>query len=818
MSEEKRANVLVRLWRGFKHGCGRAKHWYKGLYHHRPWWVKTLALLCTLLVAFVLYLLAVDFNFLWLFGKSPSTDAIMHPRTPEASYVYSADGQVIGKYFDENRTPVPFDSINPQFFTMLVDTEDERFYSHHGIDFGGFFAAAKDMVLHGKPRGASTISQQLVKNMFRTRSEYGNGLLGRIPGLKLLIQKSKEWIVAVKLEMYYSKQEILEMYANTVDFGSNAYGIKTAAHTYFNKTPLTLNLQECAVLVGLLKATSTYNPRINPKNSLRRRNTVLEIMRDHNHLAAATCDSLKQQPIELHYTTETSYGGTAPYFKHAVAMELQDWCKAGDHDLDRDGLKIYTTIDTRIQAYAEQAVVERMRLVQQQFRRHWGNSDCWMDENYQIIPNFVEDKARNTDAYKELLARYPNNLDSVNYYMNVPHRVHLFDYDNDSLYMDISSMDSIRYMLHFMHAGFIAMDPHNGHVMAWVGDVDYNTWKYDKAKAKHQPGSTFKLFVYATAMERGLAPCDRQLDAYIDTLVYDKNLHEMQHWRPTNADGHFSGRMMSLREAFARSINSVTVRTSQVVGVSEIAEVARNMGILSPLEVTPALALGASDVDLLELVNAYSTVVDDGMQHKPVLVTRIVDRNGVEIYRAPEDSQRALKYRSAFYLQQMLMACRTDAGSTGMSLNAFVTRPLYDTDLGGKTGTSNRHADAWFVAVTPNLVCGAWVGGEYRQIHFRTGALGQGNKTALPICGRFLQLLLSDPQFQHLHARFGAPKEPIPESSYQGCGAYYEQDTTDYALADSLLLDSLNAALFEDDLNRLQEEEPEIIEEPDSTL
>ena len=766
MNDKKKGNIITRNWHRFK-------VWYKGLYRGRPWWAKTLAALATFIVLFLVYLIAVDVNLLWLFGKSPSTYSIMHPRNPEASYLYSADGQTIGKYYDENRTPVPYDSINPQFFKVLIDTEDERFYSHHGIDFSGLGAALKDMVLHGRPRGASTITQQLVKNMFRTRSDYSTGLLGYIPGVKMLIMKSKEWIIATKLELFYNKEEILEMYANTVDFGSNAFGIKTAANTYFKTTPRDLKLEESAVLVGLLKATSTYNPRINPKNSLRRRNVVLMNMVERNDLTKEQYDSVSSLPIDLKYTLEANYDGVAPYFREAVAREIEDIAKAHDLklDLERDGLKIYTTLDSKMQEYAEQAVSEKMRIVQENFCRHWGTQDCWLDENNQPIANFVEDKARNTPIYHELLARFPNDLDSVNYYMNQPHMVHLFDYENDSLYMEMSSMDSVRYMLHFMHCGFIAMEPGNGHVKAWVGDVDFDTWKYDKVRAKHQPGSTFKLFVYAMAMELGLVPCDRRPDEYIDTLVYNEEKQEMEHWRPTNANGTFTGADMTLRAAFAQSINSVTVRVGNEVGFSEIAQLARKMGINSPMEAKPALSLGASDVDLMELVNSYCTVVNDGIMHDPVIVTRIVDRDGKEIYRAPDHSQQAMSYRSAWLMQQMLMACRTDAGGTAMALNGYITRPLYDVDLGGKTGTSNRHADAWFVAVSPGLVCGSWVGGEYRQIHFRWGALGQGSRTALPICGRFLQLVLSDPQFQRYHKRFAPCREPIDAELYSGCSA-----------------------------------------------
>ncbi len=793
---------IVRSW------LHRFKVWYKGLYKGRPWYTRALIVLATAVVCFILFLISVDINLLWLFGKSPSTHSIMNPPTLEASYIYSADGVEIGKYFDENRTLVKYDEINPEFFTALIATEDERFYSHHGIDFSGLAAAAKDMLLHGRPRGASTITQQLVKNMFRMRTskEYSTGLLGYIPGVKMLIVKSKEWIIATKLELWYSKQEILEMYANTVDFGSNAYGIKTAAKTYFDTTPAQLKMQECAVLVGLLKATSTYNPRLNPKNSLKRRNVVLNGMRDQGKITAAQCDSLKALPIELHYTEDNAYAGQALYFKQEVARQLEKWCQETGHELNTSGLKIYTTIDTRMQRYAEQAVSEKMRIVQQNFKEHWGDRDCWVDDKGQVIANFVEEKAQQTDVYKSLLARFPNNIDSVDYYMNKPHRVHLFDYDNDSLYMDMSPMDSVRYMLHFMHTGFVAIEPGTGHVKAWVGDVDFDTWKYDNVHAQHQPGSTFKLFVYSAAMEHGMAPCIHRRDSYFDTVVLNRKTMEMEHWRPSNANGRFSGADMTLRAAFAQSTNSVAVRVALDVGLPIVESTAHDMGIESELDPTPAMALGASDVNLLELVNSYATIAADGMKHEPVLVTRILDRDGNEVYSAPSETTSAVSYRTAFLMQQMLMASRTDAGGTSQAINSYITPSMTDTDFGGKTGTSNRNADAWFVCVTPKLVCGAWVGGQYRQIHFRTGALGQGSRAALPICGAFIQRVFGDRAFRQYHKRWGAPKQYISPALYADCYAVIEPDSL---AVDSLAIDSLT-------LNEPATDEPST-EQPDTT-
>ena len=738
--------------------------WYKGQFKGRPWWYKTIAGIVSFFVFLIVYFTAVNLNFLWLFGKSPTIHSIMHPETSQASELYSEDGQLIGKYFNENRTPVKYGEINPVFFHALIDTEDERFYHHHGIDFKGLFAAAKDM-MRGHARGASTITQQLVKNMFRVRTQYSTGLLGYIPGLRILIMKSKEWVLAVELEIFYNKDEILTMYANTVDFGSNAYGIKTAAKTYFNTTPDKLTATQSAILVGLLKATSYYNPRTNPENSLKRRNVVLDNMQSHGHMSAAQCESLKQTPIELNFKVETAYDGKALYFREAVADYLKQWCKDNGIDLYSAGLKIYTTLNLKMQEYAEKALVKQMKNVQRNFRNHWGNEDPWRDENHNVIPNFIENLAKRTAQYKELEQKYGVNSDSINFYLNQKHKVKLFDYDGEKE-EEMSTMDSIRYMVKFMHAGLVAMEPQSGHVKAWVGDIDFKSWKYDKVTAMRQPGSTFKLFVYTEAMNRGITPCDRRRDEYFAMDVYDSKKKEMVRWTPTNANGNFSGDSVPLLSAFAQSINSIAVRLGQEVGISNIIKTAHAMGIKSPLDDTPSLALGASDVNLLELVDAYSTIADDGRQRDPVLVTKIVDRRGNVIYTAPEESHQAIPYRSAFLMQKMLQGGLNLAGGTSMPLGGYVGPYRKTTDFGGKTGTSNNHSDAWFVGVTPGLVAGAWVGGEYRSIHFRTGALGQGSRTALPIVGYFMQSVFGDSQFSKYQRKFGAAKENISSSCY----------------------------------------------------
>ena len=775
--------------------------WYKNLYIGQPTWRKALVGFASCIVAFFLYLGAVDINFLWLFGKSPGYfSGICDPQTSQASEIYSADGVLIGKFFNENRSPVSYEEVCPDFFKALIDTEDERFYKHFGIDPIGLFGAVKDAVMRHEGRGASTITQQLAKNMFRVRSQYSTGLLGKVPGLRILIVKSKEWIIALKLESVYSKKEILTMYANTVDFGSNAYGIKTAAKTYFNKSPKQLTTDQAAVLVGMLKATTYYNPKSHPENSLARRNTVLNNMVIHGDLSRSQYEEYSKQPIKLDYKVEDNYDGQATYFRNAVAEACDSLLRGGDDekapDLYTSGLKIYTTIDTRMQKYAEQAAIKQMRIIQRNFNNHWGKEEPWQDEHHNVIPGFIEGIAKRQPFYKALVDKYGDNVDSINYYLNKPHMVKLFDYEKGEIEKEMSSLDSIRYMVRFMHCGMVAMEPQTGAVKAWVGDIDFKHWKYDKVEAERQPGSTFKLFVYTEAMNQGLTPCDKRRDEFFSMDVFDKKKNEMVRWTPTNANGTFSGDSMPLKSAFARSINSVAVRLGQEMGIKRIIATAQAMGIVSPLDDTPSLALGSSDVKLLELVNGYCTVADNGKHHRPILVTRVVDKNGKEIYDCGESSEQVIPTKSAFFMQQLLQGGMREPGGTSQPLWGYVG-DVRDTEFGGKTGTSNNHSDAWFVGVSPKLVVGAWVGGEYRCIHFRTGALGQGSRTALPICGLFLQSVFKDPAFQKYHGKFTKPTDADITRDMYECASYYQKAKVDTLSRDSLELNSEEIILDE---------------------
>ena len=743
--------------------------WYPRLYRGRKWYVKICIAICSF-ISFVIILLGlVDINFLGLFGGSPGFYSIMNPPSNEASEIYSANNELIGKFYNENRSPVKYEDVSPVFWKALIDTEDERYFRHNGVDFFGLVGAAKDAIFN-HARGASTITQQLAKNMFHVRSKYSTGLLGKIPGMSMLIIKCKEWIIATKLELVYNKEEILTMYANTVDFSSNAYGIKTACKTYFDTTPAQLTTEQAALLVGMLKGITYYNPVTNPENCLQRRNVVLNNMVTHGDLTRAECDSLCALPLGLKYKPQSVYDGKAAYFRGAVANYLATWCRDNGYDLYNSGLKIYTTLDTKMQEYAEQAVLQQMRSIQKSFDEHWaGQGDPWRDENGKVIPQFIENIAKKLPEYKSLEERFPNDPDSVKYYLNRPHKVKLFSY-NGPIERNISTLDSIRYMVKIMHSGFMAMEPQTGEVKAWVGDVDFDTWKYDKVTAHRQPGSTFKLFVYTEAMNQGIIPCDKRRDEPITVPVYYKN-NEVVDWKPTNASGTFSGDSITLMMAFAKSLNSIAVRLSTEVGLRHIIRTAHDMGVSSKLSEHPSTALGASDVTLYELVTAYCTIANGGKRPKPILVTRIEDRDGNEIYNIEDKEQpRALPFKTAYMMQRMLMY-GVEAG-TSRSLNNYVGS-YFDTDIGGKTGTTNNNSDGWFMGVTPRLVVGAWVGGEYRSIHFRTGALGQGARTALPICGRFLQSVLNDKKYAKYRCRFAVPNgEDVNISDYD-CSQHY---------------------------------------------
>ena len=772
MNRDEIRNYIIQMYETLKKWLFQFIDWRERRivrFYGLPKWKKTANTILTFFCLFLFYLLIVDINFLWLFGKSPSLRAISNPPQSLSSEIISADNQLIGKYFNENRKLVKFEDISPALINTLVSTEDRRFYKHFGVDIHGLFGAMKDMV-QGNPRGASTITQQLVKNMYKTRSQYSRGLLGSMPGLRLPIEKTKEWTAALKLELFYSKKDILEMYLNTVSFGSNAYGIFTASKTYFNTTPDKLSYEQSAVLVGLLKAITKYNPYLNPENSINRRNVVLSQLAGNKYITPQVADSLKKIPLRLNYNIEKPNEGIAPYFRANLTRFLEKWGENNGYDIYADGLKIYVTIDSRMQKYAEEAVRKQMRQLQRNFFEHWSGQNPWRDENGNELKNFIPEIAKRTKVYRQLATKYANNSDSINKYMNIPRKMKVFDYDKGEKTVTMSPMDSIRYMNHFLHCGFLAMEPDTKYVKAWVGDVNYDYWQYDKvAQSKRQPGSTFKLFVYTAALIAGKARWDKVEDKL---FVWGWGFYFFFFFF---FFGGYSYADLSLKRAFAKSVNTVAAQLAKEVGIANVAKCAHLLGIKSKLEEVPTLSLGASDVTLLEMVNSYSTIAGEGMYHSPIIVTKIVDKDGYVIYEEKIKTKRVISYENAFLMTELLKGGITEPGGTSRALwNYDLMR--WDTEFGGKTGTSSNYSDAWYIGITPKLVAGSWVGAEHRSVHFRSGSMGQGSRTALPVFALFMEKVLSDNDLAQYRAKFPAePKQTITRD-YK-CQSYYRTDT-----------------------------------------
>ncbi|HAZ26232.1 MAG TPA: transglycosylase, partial [Algoriphagus sp.] len=526
---------------------------------------------------FILFVWMVSVNFLGLFGPLPDFKALENPESEVASELYSSDGLLLGTYARENRSPVSFNELSPNLVNALISTEDVRFEDHSGIDMTAMVRVFVKSILLGQDAGGgSTLSQQTAKNLFKTRTDANQGFLSSIPGLRMLIIKTKEWIVATQLEKAYTKNEILTMYLNTSEFGSNAYGIKTAARTFFNKTPAELDVQESAVLVGLFKAPTYYSPVFNPENSLRRRNTVLYQMVKNDHLTQNEFDSISNMPIELDYRVQNQNQGLATYFREVVKADLLRWTKENiksdgtSYDLFGDGLKIYVTIDSRMQKYAEEAVAEQMAALQQKFYKEMGSRDPWIDSENRVIPNFIENAVKRTEAYRLLKLRYKDNEDSINIKLNEKKKMRVFSWDGeiDTL---MSTMDSLKYYKKFLQTGFVSMDPHTGHIKAWVGGIDHKYFKFDHVKqGKRQPGSTFKPFVYAAAIENGYSPCYSVIDQPVEVYIPGQPA-----WSPSNADGKFTYERMTIRKAMAKSVNSVTAYMMKKLSPKIVIETAR---------------------------------------------------------------------------------------------------------------------------------------------------------------------------------------------------------------------------------------------------
>lgn len=726
-----------------------------------------------------IYVFILNNNFLYLTGEMPSVEELKNPKLNQSSEIYSQDGVMIGKFYEENRTPIKFENIPKSIIDALIATEDARFYSHVGIDPR---AIGRAVISLGRDGGGSTITQQLAKNLFKTRRKSQSGILTRIPFIRKIIYKSKEWLMALKLERNFTKDEIITYYFNTVDFGSNAFGLKTAARTFFNKDTDSLSVQEGAVLVGLQKATTYYNPLKNPKNALKRRNIVLGQMAKYDFLTQKQADSVSALPLKTEFTPENPYSGPASYLKNAVQDYVKKWGEENGYDLYRDGLRIITTVDSRMQRYAEEATSEKMKQLQRTFDNHWEGRNPWTDENGNELPGFIDSVARRTERYKTLSKRFlPLYPDSIMYYMkNKKYKMRVFSWDSKRGY-DSTTMtpyDSIAYYKHFLQSGMVAMDPRTGYIRAWVGGLDYDYFKYDHVKqGKRQPGSTFKPFVYTTAIDDtliNLSPCDRIQDRPF-RKEYREN-KEDKVWEPRNSTGYYTYANMTLRRAMARSVNSITARLTDDVGPERVAEYAHRMGIQSRLDPVPSIGLGSSDVSLYELVSAYCTFVNDGESTSPIIVQRIEDRDGNVIETFSSQHKRAISSETAFLMRYMLQGGLQESGGTSQSLwsyNLFKNR----NEMGAKTGTTSNNSDGWFVGISNNLVVGAWVGGDDRSIHFRSTDLGEGAKTALPLVGRFLEKVYADPKFKNLQGPF--PKPEGISKSYMDCGPSGEEEVVE---------------------------------------
>ncbi len=747
----------------------------------KPFHIRALFTFARICFWMLVFFIAVDINFLWLFGKSPRLHDLNNPRLEIASELYSSDSVLIGRYFDQDRTPVTYAEISPLLIRTLVATEDQRFYKHAGIDLRSTFSVFLYMA-QGKKRGGSTITQQLVKNLFKTRSNYSRGLLGYIPGIGTIIYKSKEWINALKIEIFYNKENILVMYLNTVDFGSNSFGIHTAAKLFFNTTPDKLTATQCATLVGMLKAPSLYSPIHNPENSLERRNVVLGQMLRQNIIDSSEFESLKRKPLGLNTNFNDDEDNNNSYFSNIVAKYLKPWLRENGYNLYTGGLKIYTTIDSKLQQYAEDATTEQMKILQRNFDNYLGTEDPWRDEKGNPMPGFINGIVKQDPFFKKLGKKYNDNKDSIEFYLNRKHRMKVFTWkgEKDTTF---SHLDSLRYFNRFLHASFVSMDPYNGHVLAWIGDINHDYFKYDHVKqSKRQPGSTFKTFIYTAAIDNGYAPCDRLTDSPV-AIKYTENGEE-KIWAPQNVTWVFTGDTVSLKYAYACSINSVAVKLTRELGWEKAMEYAKKMGITSKLANVPSVAIGSSDVSLFELVNAYSPIVNGGYRVEPVMVTRINDKNGKLIRQFQEQKTRVISEETAYLMVQMLRGGLSEPHATTQALFAY---DLFRSkiELGGKTGTSQNYSDGWFIGVSPKIIGGAWVGGEYRSVHFHSSSQGEGCHTALPVFGRFMEKVLRDKTYDYLKVPFSKPSQKIHKS--YSCHTVIPMDTL---AADSLLVEN----------------------------
>ena len=703
-----------------------------------------------------------------LFGPMPDLQQLENPKTNLATQIIASDGLVLGKFFyNENRTPIAYETLPKPLVEALIATEDERFYEHSGIDFKGTLRAFAYL---GSRGGASTISQQLARQLFV--GAHASNTFYR------LVQKVKEWVLAVRLESRYTKKEILTMYLNIYDFNYQADGIESAARIYFNKKPYELNIQECATLVGMLKNSSLYNPIRRAELTKRRRNIVFQQMYRNNLFDLQTLDSLKQLPLEIDYTPQSHREGLATYFRAYLQEFMNRWLRENPkpdgtkYDLFRDGLKIYTTVDSRFQDLAEQAMNDHMKNLQMEFFRQntvkLNPTAPFLDLREGEIDTLLKRAAYRSERWRKWSNRgVDEELILKSFYDEVPMTVFSWKGEIDTI---MTPMDSIRYYKHFLRSSLMSMEPKTGHVKAWVGGFNYKHFQYDQVKqGRRQIGSTFKPFLYATAIDQlKLSPCDQLPDALfcIEAMKHGNT----NAWCPKNSGDRY-GRIRTLKNALANSVNTVSARLMDQVGPLPVISLTRKMGITSRIPPVPSIALGTPDISLFEMVGAYSTFVNKGIYVKPVIITRIEDKNGLVLFEVVPETTDVLSEEVA-YVALNLMEGVTQHGSgarlrhSGFDENNPIYKQVvtgypfsFENAIAGKTGTTQNQSDGWFMGMVPNLATGVWVGGEDRSIHFKDIGYGQGATMALPIWANYMKGLYNSPELGVSQDPFSEPEE-----------------------------------------------------------
>lgn len=704
----------------------------------------------------ILGCLAVLFLFLasvrlGVFGKLPTFTDLENPQSNLASEVISSDGKVLGTYFVQNRSNVTFEELSPDLVNALIATEDIRFYNHSGIDFKRSFTILFYNLI-GKKQGASTITQQLALNLF------SEGRARSTP--KRIIQKFQELITAVRLERNYTKNEIITMYFNTVDFGAyNTFGIKSAARTYFSTTPDQLTPEQAAVLVGMLKGPGIYSPIRHPQNSFARRNTVLANMRKEGFISTAQFEELKQKPLVLAFRPVYYGDGLAAYFRAVLKQELQkEFAKTNrtkadgtPYNFDKDGLKIYTTIDSRMQEYAEESQKEWLRQLQQDFNKQLGKRDPFKD--YQIL---LDQGMKRSDRYY-WLKQDGLSEDEIKKEFDKPVEMTIFSWKGE-IDTTMTPMDSIRYNKLILRNSLMSMEPQTGHVKAWVGGINFEHYKYDQVKmGTRQVGSTAKPFTYAVAIDNGYSPCYNVPNQPI----------KIGDWEP-RAYASIGG-PITLRTALAQSQNYATADIMQQVGAAPVMDLIQRMGITSPdLQPVLSISLGSFDASLYDMVGAYSTFVNHGVWTEPIYITRVEDKNGTVIYEHSPKVVTALNEQTAYVMVDMLKSVVNEGSGRRLRFRYNFTNPM-----GGKTGTTNNNSDAWFIGITPELVTGVWTGAEDRAISFSSTAQGQGANAALPIFGLYMQKVYADKSLNYSMGDFELPKGGLQITL--DCSQYYQQ-------------------------------------------